>query len=132
MLLLKISFGGAYLKFVKDITRIFQNSYFIFGILFGILRSVKIHKSIGNQQDVWGLRTPLDMKCANKLIQSRKIQSASLDQSSRIEAGKLVQTSITSTHHRNPLSMGNPADPKIGPLVSIVISVMAAFDVPLK
>ena len=63
---------GAYLKLVKDIPKTFHNSDFICGRLFGILRSVRFQKSIGNQKDGWGFSTPLDMKCATTLRQRIK------------------------------------------------------------
>ena len=59
--ILKISIQGSYLKLVKDTPRKFQNSYFICGRLFGILRSVRFQKILGNQQYGWGFRTPLKM-----------------------------------------------------------------------
>ena len=77
VLLLKISMEGFHLKLVKEIARTFKNPCFIFGILFGILRSVSLHKILFNQQYVWGFHTPLEMKCVTKLIQKRKRQSTS-------------------------------------------------------
>ena len=44
LLILKISMECVHLKLVKDIPRKFQNPDFIYWILFGILRSVRIHK----------------------------------------------------------------------------------------
>ena len=90
--LLKISIEGVHLKLVKDIPRTFQNSDFIYGSLFGILRSLRLQKIIVNQKDEWCLHTPLEIKCATILRQMRKIQSTSPDQTSGLDAFTLVQT----------------------------------------
>ena len=79
LLLLKISMEGVHLKLVKDIPRTFQNLDFIFEGLFGIFRSVRLQKILGNHKDGWGLCTPLNMKCATILEQRRKFQSTSSD-----------------------------------------------------
>ena len=97
---------GASLKLLKDIPKTFQNSDFICGSLFGILRSVRLQKSIGNQQYGWGFSTPLDMKCDTTLRQRKKFKSTSPYQSYGLESGTLVQTSSTPTktqskHHNS-------------------------------
>ena len=78
----KNSNGGFPLKLVKDILRTFQNSDFICGSPFGILRIIRPHKIIGNQHYRWCLHTPPEMKCDTTLIHSRKIQMTSSYQSS--------------------------------------------------
>ena len=100
---------GVHFKLVKDIPRTFQNSYFICGSLFGILRIVRLQKIIGNQKDGWGFHTLLEMKYANKIIQTRRIQSNSPDQSSVLYAGTLlVYTSSkpikTQIKHQNSMT----------------------------
>ena len=67
LLLLKISTEGAHMKLVKDLPRTFQNSDFICGSLFGILRSVRLQKILGNQKYGCGFFTPLEMKCSAAL-----------------------------------------------------------------
>ena len=97
LLLLKISMDGFHQKLVKDILRTFQNSDLICGSLFGILRSVRLQKILGNQKYGQGLHTKLEVKCDTTLIQMRKIQSTSIYQSSEIGTGTLVWTRITPT-----------------------------------
>ena len=82
---------GAHLQLVKEIPGTCQNSDFICGSLFGILRSVRLQKILGNQQDVWGLCITLDMKRATTIRQRIKIQSTSSDHSSGLDTGTLVQ-----------------------------------------
>ena len=64
MPLLKIAMEGVQLKLVKEMPRTFQNSDFIFGSLFGILRIVRLQNILDNQQYGWGLHTTLKTKCA--------------------------------------------------------------------
>ena len=92
LLLLKSSMLGVHLKLVKDIPRLFQNSDFVCGGLFDILRSVRLHKIFCNHKDGWGLHTTLDMKCATTLRHRIKIQSTSSDQSYRIYADTFIHT----------------------------------------
>ena len=100
LILLKSSMTGVHLKLVKEIPRNFQNSNFICWSLFGILIRVRLLKILGNQQDGWGLHTPLEMKCANTLRHKRKTQNTSLGQSSRLDIVTLVLTSCTPTKNR--------------------------------
>ena len=49
-LLLKILMEGVHLKLVKDILRTFQNLDFICGVLFGILRSIRLQKFLATRK----------------------------------------------------------------------------------
>ena len=104
---------GTYLKLLKDIPNKFQTSYLICESLFGILRSVRLQKSIGNHQDELGFSTPLDMKHATTLRQKRKYQSNSPDQADKLESGTLVKTISTPMktqrkHQKSPYDQGYP------------------------
>ena len=89
-LLLKISMVGVQLNLVKYIPMTFKNSDFILGRPFGISRSVRLQKIIGNQQYEWDLYTILEVKLATKLRQRRKIQSTSSYKSSGLDTCTLI------------------------------------------
>ena len=58
-------------------------------------------------------------------------------ENTEIELQKKLDRSLPTTlywtnRHRNPFSVGNPAEPKIRQLISMVNNIMTAFDVPFK
>ena len=85
--------NGRYpLEMSEGNTRTFQESDLIWGSLFDMLISVRLHKTIGNQQYRWGFYTPLEMKYDSTLRQRRKIQSTSSYQLYGLDAGTLEHT----------------------------------------